>query len=618
MPTAMVLRYPFSRPVLPLRQPPASDPSLLSHEDILAREKAAVRRQRGRWVWWTVAALALALGIGFGSRPLLHGVKAWQARRLAAEARRLMDEGKWLDARTKISDASAIWQNEPEAMRVSAQFLARVGYPRQALPIWKRLEEFTTLTPDDQRDFAAAELAAGNTDAAAARLLRAWPAGSAGTRADWQLGTQLALRREDMATAAALARRILADPPAPERARFTAAGVLLSTDGSAEAQTLGWQAITAVAAGGKSPESLDALMALARGVATTPAGAAGPAGLPPVADLIARIEAHPLAKIQHRLVALDLRAAQEPARRGELVQSVVDRYGGSHDDAELAVLTAWLYGKGEFDKLLAILTPERASSDRALFLQRLDTLGALARWKDIRAAIQEKKFPLEPMLAQMYLARCAEQLGEPAVRDACWEAAFDAAGTDAAKLLQVGQYAQKNGALDTAGKSLRAAVAAAPDSREANEALFRLLESTGQTRELHDALIAFVPHAPQDRALRNDIAYFDALLDVNVAAARDAARELLQAEPASLPHRTTLALAELRLNDGLGALDVFRGIRLPGPAALPTRPRAVYAAVLWKTSYEHEAREMVRGLASGQLLPEERELIRPILEAPVP
>ena len=31
------------------------------------------------------------------------------------------------------------------------------------------------------------------------------------------------------------------------------------------------------------------------------------------------------------------------------------------------------------------------------------------------------------MIAQMYLARCAAQLGEPDVRDTCWEAALTAA-----------------------------------------------------------------------------------------------------------------------------------------------------------------------------------------------
>ena len=116
--------------------------------------------------------------------------------------------------------------------------------------------------------------------------------------------------------------------------------------------------------------------------------------------------------------------------------------------------------------------------------------------------------------------------------------------------------------------------------------------------------------------MRNDIAYFDALLNVDVPAARDTARQLVQAEPSSLPHRTTLALAELRLGNGLAAMDVFRGVKLPPPNAMQPRQQAVFAAALWKTSFDREAREVVRVIVPERLLPEERELIRPVSESP--
>ncbi len=268
--------------------------------------------------------------------------------------------------------------------------------------------------------------------------------------------------------------------------------------------------------------------------------------------------------------------------------------------------------------MLAVLPPDRANGDRALFLQRLDTLGAMGRWKEIRATIQSRKFPLDPMSAQMYLARCAAQLGEPAVRDACWEAALDAAGADAAKLLTVGQYAEKNGALDIAAKAIPAAVAAAPDSREANEALFRLLESTGRTRDLRDALLAFAAHDPDDRALRNDIAYFNALLNVDVPAARDTARQLVQAEPVQLAAPHDPRAGRVAAGQRAGGDGRVPGVKLPPPATMQPRQQAVYAAALWKTSYEREAREVVRAIVPERLLPEERELIRPVSETANP
>ena len=114
--------------------------------------------------------------------------------------------------------------------------------------------------------------------------------------------------------------------------------------------------------------------------------------------------------------------------------------------------------------------------------------------------------------------------------------------------------------------------------------------------------------------MRNDAAYLDALLGENERAVLDTANELVRADPASLPHRVTLALAELRAGNNLAALDAFKGVDTSHTAMQP-RQRAVLAAVLWATSYDHAARDAVRNLPLDRLLPEERALVQPVLEA---
>ena len=291
---------------------------------------------------------------------------------------------------------------------------------------------------------------------------------------------------------------------------------------------------------------------------------------------------------------------------------MVDRFGAVKEEADLTALAAWLYGKGEYDRVLTLLPLARATTDRALYLQYLDTLAATGRWTEIRALIQAQKFPLDALTSQMFLARCASQLGEPEVRDARWQAAVDAAGKDPGKLLAVGQYAAKNGAVNIAAAAFRAAVRAAPDARPAHDELVRLLESMGNTSELREAVTSMSTHWPRDPAVRNDLAYLDALQNENVPAARDVARELERTEPASLARRVTLALAELRLHHALAALDAFSGFDFARSAALQPRQGAVYAAVLWETSYTKEARAVMKTIPTDRLLPEERELIRPV------
>ena len=589
----------------------------LSADDFLSPEDIAERRRRRRWLLVLPLLALAAVGLGFGARPALHLAKAWQSRRAAAEAERLIQQQRWLEARTKVQDAIQLWRLEPAAWRAAALLLGHTGSAREAGTFWQKVEAARPLTRDEQRDYTQVLLAAGDLDAAVHHLDKAWPAGQAGTPADEELAMKLAYRRERREEATGLARRLLADPAAAARLRFNAAVVLI-TAGDQGRQTEGWAEVRRLAADRSSPESLDALVLMAQRPGLAPGTGvsteAAPGAFPSRSELIERIEAHPLAGISQRLLALDLRMAEDPKHRAEWIQSAVDRFAATRDDADLANLARWLYAHGEFGRVLDVLPPARATDDRALFFQRLDALAALDRWAEIRQVIESHPVAIDPVVEQMYLARCAQQLGEPKLRDAHWEAALRAAGTDPDKLLPLGTYAQKAGDLETALAAFQAAVQAAPDSRPADEALLGALEAAGKTREERTVLATLAEHRPQDAAVRNDAAYLDALLGENGRAALDTAKQLVHADPASLPHRVTLALAELRAGNNLAALDAFQGIDTARTAMQP-RQRAVLAAVLWATSYEQAAREAVRNLPLDQLLPEERALVQPIVEA---
>ncbi len=597
------------------RQAPDPGPPI-DADELLSYEEVANRRLRRRWALILSIMAVFAAVFGFSAKPALHAAKAWQARRAAAEVERLTGEHKWFEARAKLQDALLLWRGEPAAQRAAAIFVARTGNPRDAAPFWKLVEAARPLAAAEQREYAASLLAGGDLDEAEAHLRAAWPGAPAGTDggepADLDLAMQIAARRNHAPGAAALARRLLAAPAATPRQRLNACAALFA-GGTPEAQADAWDAVRALAADPTSPESLEALLILARRAATTPPGADPAAGFPALPELIARIEAHPRAAIQHRLLALDLALSLDPspAKRAAAIQSAADRFGGSKDDADLAAFAAWLYLKTEFARVLEIVPAERAAHDHALFLQRMDALGALDRWGEIRDALKSRKVAVDPLVEQMYLARCAEKLGEPQAAEAYWDGALAAAGNNAEKLLRLGQYAQKNGELPVAGKAFQAAVQAVPESHEACAALAGYYDALGETRLLRDLLATMRAVWPKDAAVTNDAAYFDALLGENLNAARDAARALCKAEPASLPHRVTLALCELRLGNALGGLDAFNAVSLGRTVMLP-RQRAVHAAVLWANSFPGQAREELRDVSPDRLLPEERALVAPI------
>jgi hypothetical protein len=86
------------------------------------------------------------------------------------------------------------------------------------------------------------------------------------------------------------------------------------------------------------------------------------------------------------------------------------------------------------------------------------------------------------------------------------------------------------------------------------------------------------------------------------------AENLVGREPASLPHRTLLALARLRAGEPAKALEVYKNIRVAPNAASPSAI-AVHAAVLAANGQISDARTEASALKGDQLLPEERELL---------
>src|ERR1700704_6089566 len=121
---------------------------------LTAEELRLQRRKRKRLFILLGLVLLLVLGAIFGGRPVMHGIKAWQARRHAHTAFTLMEKEQWNEARKEATAAYQLWSDEPEAIRAVARFLSRTRQA-QALEFWDRLETQGRLTRDDLVDEAS-------------------------------------------------------------------------------------------------------------------------------------------------------------------------------------------------------------------------------------------------------------------------------------------------------------------------------------------------------------------------------------------------------------------------------------------------------------------------------
>ena len=584
---------------------------------LTAEELRQKRARRRRWIAAAVVVLVLMVVGVLAARPVRDAIKGWQARRHAEKAFALIDQQNWTEARTEAVAAFHLRSSEPQALRSVARFLSRTGQP-QALEFWDKLRAESQLTHDDLRDEATIALGIGE-NARAESAIRELSKNSM-TAKDRILAAQLALRQARGSDAQSQIDAAFNDPAASEQEQLQAALLKLASTrgvaGGEEQQERAWSRVRKLSEG-KTDTALDALTVLAQQALgnaqqNTEAGASG------INQLVAALQGHPLAKAQHKLLAIDLMMQADASHRDALLTRAVQEWKNA-EASELAALATWLNGKGEFQRHLDAIPVERALQSRELFLQHVDALGALGRWEEIRALLESERFPLDPVITRMYLARCNVQLGQQTAAENNWNRALEAAHGDVNKLMLLADYAEKNGALETADAAFTRVIAAAPQVRAAHQGRLRVAQASKDTKRMHAVLAGMLQQWPNDPAVQNDEAYTRLLLSADASGDAPQIEQLAQAlqerDPTSLPHRTLLALARLKQNRAADALRVYDNVQVQAQALTPSAI-AVHSAVLAANGHGEDAASEAAQIPLENLLPEERALIEPLRAAP--
>src|SRR5205807_4034628 len=506
-------------------------------EFMMTAEEIRLKRSKRRRVIIVAIAIVVVLMTGFfTTRPALNALKAWQARRHAAKAFAYIDNANWLEARKEASAAYQLRPTEPQSVRAIARFLSRTRQP-DALEFWQQLEKLTPLTREDRQDEAAIAIVSGETsraEIAVQALLESKGADPAG----WLLAAQLAIQKGAADDAMSALGKVFNDTNATEQQQLQAALLELALASGSEAidarATDAWSRIEKISRG-KSAAALDALVLLARRALSGQKSASDSAssseeptarregsGQPParrglhpggmsVVDLQHALEAHPLAKALQKLIALDLVEHVDTSRRDELIaQGIAQLKNGDAND--LFALATWLNSKKEFEKTVEAIPLEKALLGGELFLQYLDALGGLERWGEIKQLLQGDRYPLDPVVQGMYLARCSAQLGEKAAAENNWQRALEAAAGDPGKLITLGDYAEKNGIVDVAQSAFDNAAIQSPKLRLAQQGRLRLAQHSGDAKKIHVVLADMLKIWPNDDAVQNDEGYTRLLL----------------------------------------------------------------------------------------------------------
>ena len=584
---------------------------------IISPEDAQLARRKRRIIVIGSVVLVLAILFGvFGRRPAGNAIRAWQARRHAQKAFDFINKEQWDDARSEAMAAYQLSPDQPEALRAVARYLTRL-HSIEALDFWKELSRKTSLTRLDVRDEAMIAIIAGDialADTAMDELID-----SHAEPADWLLAAQLAIQKNLPDEAKSYLEKIVADSRATESEQFRATLLQLSLAANSPSERANALTRLGKLAEGKTATSLDALVVVAQNTLSAPADSSD-STRNEAGRLASALENHPLAKAKHKLLAFDLRMHADPTQREQLIARAIADWKDS-DPVDRLDLARWLNSKGEYQRAIDSIPLEKAVQSSDLFLQHLDALGGLGRWNEIEQEIRSGKFPLEPFLEAMYLARCNSQLGEQTASANNWQRALEAAQGDARKLITLAQYAEQNKETEIAEVAYNNAAAITPRLRLAWDGRLRLAQASRDTKKIHAVLANMLALWPDDLAIQNDEAYTRLLLCPpaapetrhQAAAIEKLAEKLIQREPHSLPHRTLLALALLRQERAEDALRVYSQLQVKQDEVSGSA-LAVHAAILAATANLENAKTEAAQLKREQLLPEEQALVKSLLD----
>jgi tetratricopeptide (TPR) repeat protein len=337
------------------------------------------------------------------------------------------------------------------------------------------------------------------------------------------------------------------------------------------------------------------------------------------------LENHPDARPYHKLLALEVRARQDPALADQYVRDAVERFGKAASlaqtyqggtelaDETLATLAAWLNKIGRPAKMLEVLPEARALQRPDLFLQYINALAALQRWSDLKELLTSEHSVVDPVFQHMYLAVAQMHLGSATGVTNEWQRALEVANTPE-NALALAQYAEQNSAIDIADAAYSEAIKITPQNRGAHIGRLRLALAAGDTAKAQKIAADITQLWPDDAEARNQDAYLRLLLGASGDEAKAAEREadlLVRKEPRNWQARATLGLACLRLGRKQEALAAIREPRVTG--AEPPGALAVRVAILAANGFEEGARNDARLLSAKPLVPEERALIAPLL-----
>ena len=561
-------------------------------KDAVGPPRSLVRKKRRRrWRILIAAGLLLLAAVGVAS---YYWIKSNRAERFAAAGDALVAADKWNDAAVQYRVALQLDPSNYHGLRGAARLATKADRP-EALGLWQKLLTLPQCTIRDRQDYADMLIKTNRLNLAE-RVIDPLLKDNPDTKT-LQLATRYSKKIGDIVKAIEYARIATKRAPDDDAPRFQLAELLAEsteTSDQAEAHKILWE--LAAKPGLYKKAAVEAL-------ATAPQLTTDERN-----RVLQELTALAPKNIKDDLLAADLRVQLHPDDAARIYREAIERWGNGQTQ-EVVDLARWLNAHQQAELVLSTFPIERALEDNQLLLARLDALASLQRWNDIDDVLSRSDVTLDPSVIESFRARTAQERNAVLDAEVHWNHSISLAGTDPYKLGFVANFAEQSRATAAALKAYEQLARFPEHADLAYRGIQRVSQKSGETTAQRAAMSKISARSPDDPNAADQLAYLSLLLGEDVDKNLAIAKKLTEQYPNRLSYRVTTALGYLRQHDPASALAQFKA---PAPIdwkrTLPAW-RAVYAAALFASDRNEEARDIIATIPRDRLSPQERELI---------
>lgn len=568
-----------------LRTITESFPTLQHHSDKIERSLIKI-------IAWMLGVIIFLIATGvLGHR----SYRAWQERRLVAQANALVNEGNFKRASL---DARRILQINPESAE-GCRIMARIGErtaSRVAIDWYRRA---IALAPDNADDLIALARAAlrfedkASLDYALSKLPEA-----ARTTAPYHLlAADLAQARGDAAEAEQhLGEAARLQPEDKSVALRFATMQMASQDLALRAQ--GLQTLASFQNDPRWKREVtqrlleDALRRKDFGEAVT---------------LGRQLDALPERTLAERLLLLAALHGALDAGFTPFLRELQDASAANPE--QVAQLLYWLNANQMPAAAIAWATqlPSDVFGHKGAAIALSDSYVAAGDWSGVQRLMKTSNWGSVNFLRDALAARAHRELGHAPQAQAEWQEAVKKVSADPKEALTLAEIVQKWGWRDEAIELLWVAAKDPAMGDSALQALYDYFAKTGATRDIYRVLLHRHELRPEDRNVQNNVAQLSLLLNLNAERGQKLAADLYQKEPTNPVYLSTYAFALHSAGDTKKALQVMSALS----EEQLRRPEfaAYYGIFLAAAGEAARASEFLDLGENAALLSEERALV---------